>query len=188
MSRLAAAAAQVRAFGRDVRRVVAAGVASGAAHPRLRAAGDTSVWALALLRGGSALRALVGTTLGTRTALRLVFHIDVWSDDIGGGLRLPHPFCVVIGDGASIGDDVTLMHGVTVQRGAGTRIADGVVVGASATVLAGAQIGAGALIGANSVVRGEVPAGTVAVGVPAAVLRPVRTGERSAHLGTARRG
>jgi acetyltransferase-like isoleucine patch superfamily enzyme len=55
---------------------------------------------------------------------------------------------------------------------------DGVVVigknvwlGDGVAVLAGAVIGDGCVIGANSVVNGVVPAGTVAVGTPARVVR-----------------
>lgn len=49
--------------------------------------------------------------------------------------------------------------------GANVWIGDGVAV------LNGARIGDGCIIGANSVVAGEIPAGTIAVGAPA---RPVR--------------
>lgn len=47
-------------------------------------------------------------------------------------------------------------------------------IGAHSVVLAGARIGDGAVIGANSLVRGEIPAYSVAVGSPAKVIR-VRT-------------
>lgn len=52
-------------------------------------------------------------------------------------------------------------------------IGDGVWLGARVIVLPGTQIGAGSVIGANSVVRGVIPAGVVAAGMPARVLRPV---------------
>lgn len=38
-------------------------------------------------------------------------------------------------------------------------------------VTSGSTVGAGAVVGANAVVRGEIPPGTVAVGVPARVIR-----------------
>ncbi|MDA0302494.1 MAG: acyltransferase [Chloroflexi bacterium] len=50
-------------------------------------------------------------------------------------------------------------------------IEDDVWLGARVTVLPGAHIGRGAVIGAHAVVRGEVPARTLAVGVPARVVR-----------------
>jgi serine acetyltransferase len=172
-----AVARSVAAFRRDAERVVEVARARGVAFPRLAALGDVSLWALALLRGGAAARAATGSSLGLSQVLRLGFHIDAWTDEIGPGLRLPHPFNVVIGEHASIGAECTLMHNVTVQRGAGTRVGRGAVLGTGAVVLAGARVGDGALIGAASVVRGDVPAGHVAVGAPARVVRPVRPGE-----------
>lgn len=44
-------------------------------------------------------------------------------------------------------------------------------VGAKATVLRGAQIGGGAVVAAHAVVRGEIPAGALAAGIPARVVR-----------------
>lgn len=46
-------------------------------------------------------------------------------------------------------------------------------IGAKSTVLQGVTIGDGAVVGAHSVVTRDVPAGTLAVGVPARVLRAV---------------
>ena len=46
----------------------------------------------------------------------------------------------------------------------------GTWIGERVAVLRGARIGAGCIIGANSVVRGEIPAGSVAVGSPARVV------------------
>ena len=50
-------------------------------------------------------------------------------------------------------------------------IGDDVWVGANVTILRGSHIGAGSVIAAGAVVRGDVPPGTVAGGVPARVLR-----------------
>ena len=51
-------------------------------------------------------------------------------------------------------------------------------LGDGVRVLAGAEIGDGAIIGANSVVRGSIPAETIAVGSPA---RPVRRWSPEQH-------
>jgi acetyltransferase-like isoleucine patch superfamily enzyme len=48
------------------------------------------------------------------------------------------------------------------------------------TVLPGARIGAGAVIAAGSVVAGEIPAGAVAGGIPARVLKRATSGAHSA--------
>jgi serine acetyltransferase len=170
----------LRCLAADASRVRDAAARRGASHPRMAAAADPSLWALALLRGGTAARQAVGSSLGATIVLRTLFHIDVWTDDIGAGLRLPHPFNLVIGGGVTIGEGCTLMHNVTVQHGRDTHIGAGSVVCNGATVLAGSHIGAGSLIGAQSVVRGAVPSASVAVGAPARVVRAVRPSEVSA--------
>lgn len=48
-------------------------------------------------------------------------------------------------------------------------IGDGVWLGAGVTVLPGARIGRNSVIGAGAVVSGEIPEGSLAVGVPAVV-------------------
>jgi acetyltransferase-like isoleucine patch superfamily enzyme len=50
-------------------------------------------------------------------------------------------------------------------------IGDGVWLAARVTVLPGSRIGAGAVIAAGSVVAGDIPAGNVAGGIPARILR-----------------
>jgi acetyltransferase-like isoleucine patch superfamily enzyme len=51
------------------------------------------------------------------------------------------------------------------------RIGDDVWIGAKATVTRGVTIGDGAVVGAHAVVTTDLPAGSVAVGVPARVIR-----------------
>ena len=53
-------------------------------------------------------------------------------------------------------------------------IGDDVFIGARSIVLKGSSIGNGSVIAAGSVVTGDIPAGVVAGGVPAKVLRPLR--------------
>lgn len=171
ISPLARARKQVVALREDLRRLVLLSRRAGRSRPRLAALSDPSVPVLALMRGAAAARALVGSSLGLSRVLTTVFHVDVWTDEIGGGLRLPHPFQIVLGDGARIGSDCTLMHNVTIQRGEGTLVEDGAVLGTGVVVLSGAHVGRRALIGANSVVRGRIAGECVAVGAPARVVR-----------------
>lgn len=56
------------------------------------------------------------------------------------------------------------------RKSAGISIGDGAWTGAVAKILDGVTIGARAIIGAGAVVRLDVPAGAVAVGVPARIL------------------
>jgi acetyltransferase-like isoleucine patch superfamily enzyme len=55
-------------------------------------------------------------------------------------------------------------------------------VGVKVTVLRGTRVGRGSVLGANAVVRGDIPAHSVAVGAPARVVR-----DRTADPGAARR-
>ena len=57
------------------------------------------------------------------------------------------------------------------------RVGRGTWIGQGAAVLRGAQIGERCVIGANSVVRGEIPPYSVAVGAPARVVSEVPRGE-----------
>jgi serine acetyltransferase len=144
------------------------------AHSRaslLGACTDMGALALGLLRTSIVLRRGTGRSWGTRGLLRWVFHIDVWTDDIGSGLALPHPFNIVIGSGVSLGADCTLMHNTTVQHARCTHIGDRVVLGTGCVVLADRRIGSDAMCGANSVVTRDVPERAVVVGAPAHVVR-----------------
>lgn len=85
---------------------------------------------------------------------------------------------ITIGRDCLISQHITIVgsnHGTAPGRtivsqdwsGDGVVIGDDVWVGAGATILPGARIGDGAIIAANSVVRGEVPPGTIYGGSPA---------------------
>lgn len=91
---------------------------------------------------------------------------------IGGGLLIPHPNGIVIHPGASIGPNCLIFQQVTVGTGKGgvPKIGGHVDIGAGARILGGVTIGDHARIGANAVVLTDVPAGAVAVGIPARIL------------------
>lgn len=90
---------------------------------------------------------------------------------------------ITIGDGAQIGHNVvlaTLNHVEDPVRRSQTTPAPIVIgrnvwIGANATVTPGVTIGDGAIVAAGAVVTRDVPPNTVVGGVPARVLRPVRT-------------
>ncbi len=96
--------------------------------------------------------------------------LNTWT--VGGGLELPHPNGVVIHPDAQLGPNCRLFQQVTL--GTGPRpglpvLGTNVDIGAGAKILGGVHLGDFAVIGANAVVITDIPAGAVAVGIPAKV-------------------
>jgi serine O-acetyltransferase len=105
---------------------------------------------------------------------QVVFGCDIArSARIEGGLYLPHPNGIVIGQWVKIGKNCIIHQGVTLgARGEDHKLAnpvigDEVVIGTGAKILGGLQIGNYARIGANAVVLESVPEKGIAVGIPA---------------------
>ena len=74
---------------------------------------------------------------------------------IGGDHDFSNPAAAVIAQG---------------RRSAGVEVGAGAWLGAGAKILDGVTVGDGAVIGAGAVVRDAVPAGSIAVGIPARVV------------------
>jgi len=101
---------------------------------------------------------------------------------IGRRVVIDHGMGVVIGETATVGDDCLIYHGVTLggkvpqarEECQGRRhpaVGSNVTIGSGATLLGPITIGDGASIGAMSVVLDDVPAGALAVGIPAKITK-----------------
>lgn len=97
---------------------------------------------------------------------------------IGQRLHIHTWFGIVVADGVVIGDDCTLNSGVCLVHAANSKgmgvpaIGHVVRLGVGCKVVGPVKIGDFSIVGANAVVTRDVPAGQVAIGVPA-ICRPV---------------
>jgi serine O-acetyltransferase len=92
----------------------------------------------------------------------------------GKGFHIVHPERVRIHPAVVIGDRVGVMHGVTIGTNmypGAPVIGNDVFIGANATIIGKIRIGDGARIAANTLVISDVPPGTMAIGVPAKMMR-----------------
>jgi serine O-acetyltransferase len=101
---------------------------------------------------------------------------------LGRRVRIDHPQGLVVSGDARLGDDCVLRNGVTIGlRRTGHRgspvLGNRVDVGAGAKILGEIEIGDDCSIGANAVVLKDVPARSIAVGIPA-VIRPSKEFEQ----------
>lgn len=121
-------------------------------HPAATVIGDVAIGPDSTLWPGAVLRGDYGTIrIGARTSIQ-----------DGSVLHAGPGFPTTVGDGCVIGHIVHL-EGCTLE--------DECLVGSGAVVLHYAVVGVGATVGAGAVVRPgtHVPAGALAVGVPAAI-------------------
>jgi serine O-acetyltransferase len=111
------------------------------------------------------------------TAVRNFYGIELpYTAQIGRRVVFEHQHGIVVHGSTVIGDDCIVRHGVTFGIRRMERLDDapilgrGVNVGAGAKLIGRIHVGDGAAIGANAVVLHDVPAGALAVGIPAQVV------------------
>lgn len=108
-----------------------------------------------------------------------VIRADCDAIRIGSG-SVVEDACVLHVDagGLELGERVVVGHGAIVH---GARIGSDTLIGMGATVLAGAVIGAGSLVAAGALVTEgmQVPPGSLVMGVPGRVVRPVSEEQRA---------
>ena len=107
---------------------------------------------------------------------RNLYRIELPSSArIGRRVVFEHQHGIVVHGNAEIGDGCVLRQGVTLgirhpdRPREAPKLGRDVQVGAGAKILGDVTIGDGAVIGANAVVLCDVPAGAMAVGIPARV-------------------
>lgn len=121
--------------------------------------GDGSgVWFGAVVRGDSN-----RMRIGNRTNIQdlCVLHVDEHND-------------LMIGDGVTVGHRA-ILHGC--------KISDRVLIGMGSTIMNGAKIGSDSIVGAGALVteKTEIPPGSLVIGFPAKVKRPL-TGDEIASI------
>ncbi|WP_204317734.1 serine O-acetyltransferase [Neobacillus sedimentimangrovi] len=92
---------------------------------------------------------------------------------IGKGFKLDHFLGVVIGRDVIIGDNCKIYQQVTLGQKDGKYpiIGNNVVIFPGAKIIGGIKIGNNVQIGTNAVVLHDVPDNSIAVGVPARIIR-----------------
>lgn len=85
-------------------------------------------------------------------------------------------FCIVnigstIGHDAELADFSSIMPGVNISGGA--KLREGVYVGTGAKLIKATTLGANAVIGAGAIVDTDIPANTIAVGIPAKPIKSI---------------
>lgn len=123
-----------------------------------------------------------------RMPATLIYRLMAKATEWMGGIHLPYTvrlgrrvclehFGGMILVAQAIGDDVIIRQnttfGIAGLQGLQNRpvIGNGVEIGAGAVIVGSIHVGDGAVIGANAVVTRHVPAGAVAGGVPARILK-----------------
>jgi serine O-acetyltransferase len=104
-----------------------------------------------------------------------------YSAKIDGGISFPHAKCIIIHEKCIVGKNVTILSGVTIggnifkKKGGRTSptIGENVLIGTGAKILGPVTIGKNSMIGANAVVVKDIPEDSVAVGVPAKVVKTI---------------
>lgn len=108
-------------------------------------------------------RRLLNVQIGRNVSVGLMAMFDIF-----------FPQLISIGENSIIGYNATVLtHEFLVReyRKGRVEIGRGVVIGNSTVILPGVSIGDGAVVGACSLVNKDIPAGVLAAGVPARVIR-----------------
>lgn len=140
----------------------------------LRLADGVSLYAQTrLVLGDVTADPCVGIRIGARTIVNVGGYLSGEGGlDIGEDVLIgPHAKLLSAGHAIDEGDVVIARNRITRGR---IVVEDGAWIGAGAIVLEGVTIGRGAVVAAGALVRQDVPAGMVAAGMPARLIRSRR--------------
>lgn len=120
-------------------------------------------------------------TLRQGARIRIGNNVGISGSTLSANLSITIGNDVLIGSGALITDcdahpldyEERLKNGSPLM--AAVVIEDGVFIGARSIILKGVRVGRGSVIGAGSVVSRDVPAGVIAVGNPAKVVKKLES-------------
>ncbi len=143
------------------------------------------------------LREVLGNT-GSGAYFEPTFRCEFgYNISVGAGFYANFDCVMLDGGGITIGDRVLLGPRVGIyttnhaldsaERAAGACIAEPVVIGddvwigGGVTINPGVTVGSGAIIGSGSVVTHDIPARTIAAGVPARTLRAIADEDRTGY-------
>ena len=110
-------------------------------------------------------------------AIQVVTGVELPCEvEVGRNFRIDHFGDIIISGYASFGENCILRNGVTVglknvEVKAAPQIGNNVNIGAGAKILGPITVGNNVDIGANSVVLCDVPDNSLAVGIPARIIR-----------------
>lgn len=108
--------------------------------------------------------------------IKFIYPVDIEvACEIGTGLKMPHPLCIVIGGKVKIGNNCKITQGVSLGCSLGKSklndqtqpiIGNNVFIGAGAKTIGPVIIGDNVIVGANSVITKDIPKNSITHGSP----------------------
>lgn len=104
------------------------------------------------------------------------YGLEIFSEDIGEGLYIGHPYWITINPKVKIGKNCNIHKGVTIgQENRGKRkgvpiIGDRVWIGVNATIVGRVSIGNDVLVAPNTYINIDVPSHSIVIGNPCKII------------------
>lgn len=115
--------------------------------------------------------------------IRRKYGLEIYSNSIGSGLFLCHPYLITVNSNAIIGNNCNLNKGCTIgtefrgkRKGAPT-IGNNVWIGANSTIVGKINIGDNVLIAPNTHVNVDIPSNSIVFGNPCQIKNKINSVE-----------